>query len=162
MPGIRRSALAGGLVLMSALCALPALAQTNGPRGIMSPAGLVEADTRRFQAMVGRDIPALDRALASELVYVHSSSGRQSKAEHLGDTASGKAVYLRIDVKEQAPSLYGEVGLIQGVATFTTGTAPDAPFTLRYTDMYIWRDGRWQMVAWACSRIPEKPVLPPP
>ena len=117
--------------------------------------GLMKADADRFAAMVARDIPALSRLLADELVYVHSSSTRQSKSEHLGDTEAGRAVYQRIDAREQQPRVYGDVGVIQGIATFTTGGRQQQTFTLRYTDVYVMRDSRWQMVAWHCTRIPE-------
>jgi hypothetical protein len=66
---------------------------------------LAETDSRRFRAMVDRGIPELERTLADELVYVHSSDMRQSKEEHLGDTATGKAVYRRIDINTRMPEL---------------------------------------------------------
>ncbi|MGA3158736.1 MAG: nuclear transport factor 2 family protein [Steroidobacteraceae bacterium] len=121
-----------------------------------SEASLLDADSRRFRAMVDRDIPALNRALADELVYVHSSSTRQNKSEHIHDTEVGRAVYRHIEIKEQQPHIYGEVGVIQGVATFATGAeGHESTFALRYTDVYVKRDGRWQMVAWHCTRIPD-------
>jgi len=125
-------------------------------------AALVAADSARFRAMIERDLPALRLLLADELVYIHSSSTRQSKSEHLGDIERGMANYRRIDVKEQVPSVYGNTGLIQGVATFTTGAAGSEapPFTLRYTSVYVKRQGRWQMVAFSCSRIPEGGAAP--
>jgi hypothetical protein len=123
---------------------------------------VVAADSARFRAMTERDLPTLRLVLADELVYIHSSSTRQSKGEHLGDIERGMANYRRIDVKEQVPYVYGNTGLIQGVATFTTGPAgrESAPSTLRYTSVYVKRQGRWQMVAFSCSKIPEGGTAP--
>lgn len=124
----------------------------------LSPAelSLVAADSQRFRAMVTRDFPTLARMLADELVYVHSSSARQNKSEHLHDMVVGKAFYRRIGVQEQQPRVYGHTGVIQGIATFTTGADPhQTTFTLRYTDVYVNRAGRWQMVAWHCTRMPD-------
>lgn len=136
------------------------MANSHAAQLSQAQAGLVEADSQRFQAMVRRDIPALKRALADELVYVHSSSAKQSKREHIGDIESGRAVYQRIDVQEQIPSIYGNTGVIQGIATFTTGGRGDSTFTLRYTAVYLKRDGHWQLVAWHCTRMPPaKPEL---
>jgi Domain of unknown function (DUF4440) len=120
-------------------------------------AGLVAADSARYAAMINRDVKALDLLLADELVYIHSSSTRQSKSEHLHDIEKGGASYKRIETKEQVPSIYGNAGLIQGIASFTTGAAGRAEntFTLRYTSVYVRRQGRWQMVAFSCSRITE-------
>ena len=72
------------LVTMGVHCT-PRAAETAAtavPHRSRSEASLLDADARRFQAMVDRDIPALNRALADELVYVHSSSTRQNKSEH--------------------------------------------------------------------------------
>ena len=141
--------LAAGLVVatlgLSAAAAEPA-------RGLSKQeAGLVDADSARFHAMVARDIPALDRLLADELVYVHSSSTRQSKSEHLDDIRTGNATYARIEPREQVPFLYGKTGIIQGVA------ASQVTSVLRYTSVCVQRQGRWQMAAFACSRVPDRP-----
>lgn len=148
--------LAAGLVVAS--LGLPAAA-AEPARGLSKQeAGLVDADSARFHAMVARDIPALDRLLADELVYVHSSSTRQSKNEHLDDIRAGKATYARIEPREQVPFLYGNTGIVQGVAAFTTGAAPSqVDSVLRYTSVYVRRQGRWQLVAFACSRVPDRP-----
>jgi hypothetical protein len=143
--------LAGALALAASAASAASVQQATA-----TPASLVAADRARFDAMVRRDIPALGQVLADELVYVHSSSVRQSKAEQLRDMEKGAAVYQRIDARDQEPAIYGQTGLIQGVATFTTaGGGGQSTFTLRYTDVYVLRDGRWQMVAWHCTRMPE-------
>jgi hypothetical protein len=106
--------------------------------------------------MVNHDVPTLNRLLADELVYVHSSSTRQNKTEQIHDIESGKAHYWRIDVREQQPHIYGTTGIIQGVADFVLGPeGHERMSTLRYTDVYVQRNGEWQMVAWHCTRIPE-------
>jgi len=124
-------------------------------------AELVATDLARYKAMTERDVPTLEKLLADELVYIHSSSTRQSKSEHLGDLKAGKANYNKIAVKQQTPSIYGAIGIIQGIAEFTTGGARESKFTLRYTSVYVKRDGRLQMVAFSCSRIPEADTPPP-
>jgi hypothetical protein len=138
------------------VAAEPAAAATR--RLSPAEANLLDADSRRFLAMVNRDVPALNLLLADELVYVHSSSTRQSKSEHIHDTEMGRAIYRRIDAREQEPHVYGQTGVIQGVATFATGAeGRESTFTLRYTDVYVRREGRWQMVAWHCTRMPDNP-----
>jgi len=148
--------LAAGLVV--ATLWLPAAA-AEPARGLSKQeAGLVDADSARYRAMVARDVPALERMLADELVYVHSSSTRQSKNEHLDDIRTGKATYARIEPSEQVPYLYGNTGIIQGVASFNTGSGDhQVASVLRYTSVYVRRQGRWQLVAFACSRVPDRP-----
>ena len=149
------------VLLAAAMPRLAATAETFKPLSKAASAALVAADTARYQAMVGRDVKALELLLADELVYIHSSSTRQSKSEHLHDIEIGSAVYKRIDTKEQVPSIYGNTGLIQGVAIFTTGGGGrEATSTLSYTCVYVRRQGRWQMVSFSCSRIPEAGAAP--
>jgi hypothetical protein len=152
----RRAALLSTAGLLAA--ARPAVATEPRRGASRRDAGLVAADSARFTAMVTHDTDALERLLADELVYVHSSSTRQSKLEHVADIRAGRATYARIEPLEQVPSVYGDTGLVQGVATFTTGPVErQGAFMLRYTSVYVWRQARWQMVAFACSRIPGGP-----
>ena len=154
MAELRRRVLLLGVVVVALAAGPVSAAERKGRQA--TAAGLVAADSARFRAMVDRDMPALERGLADELVYVHSMSLRQTKAEHLLDVKAGRAIYLKIDVREQEPYLYGSTGVIHGVATFMTGGERKSTFTLRYTDVYVRRDGRWQMVAFSCSRMPEE------
>jgi hypothetical protein len=164
MRGFKRRSVNALIVSMLVAAAMPRVAPTAETFKPLSKraSGLVAADTTRYQAMVSRDMKALDLLLADELVYIHSSSTRQSKSEHLHDIETGSAVYERIDPKEQVPSIYGNTGLIQGIAIFTTGGGGrELTFTLRYTSVYVRRQGRWQMVSFSCSRIPEAGAPPP-
>ena len=95
---------------------LSAVAAESQEKLSNAEAELVAIDSARYKAMTERDVPTLEKMLADELVYIHSSSTRQSKSEHLGDLKAGKANYNKIDVREQTPSIYGDVGIIQGVA----------------------------------------------
>jgi hypothetical protein len=146
--------------LLGAVTAAPINAAEAQAKLSKAEAELVATDSARYKAMTERDVPALEKMLADELVYIHSNSTRQSKSEHLGDLNAGMAKYNKIDVKEQTPSIYDNVGIIQGVAEFTTGGAREGKFTLRYTSVYVKRDGRLQMVAFSCSRIPETSATP--
>jgi hypothetical protein len=149
-------------VILGVTLSGPAVSGESSKPLSKAEAAVVDADSARFRAMIERDLPTLRLVLADELVYIHSSSTRQTKSEHLADLERGAANYSRIDVKEQVPYVYGGTGLIQGVATFTTGTAgrESAPFTLRYTSVYVKRQGRWQMVAFSCSRITDGGAAP--
>jgi hypothetical protein len=116
----------------------------------------VKAENMRFEAMTRSDVAALSDLLADGLVYVHSSSVAQTKAELLKDIRDGKSAYRSIEVQDQKAETYGDVGVINGVARFTTaGGAREARFRLRYTDVYLWREGHWRMVAWHCTRMPD-------
>ena len=146
------------LLLIGSLLTLAgqaAASAENAARPTRDAAGLAAADSARYRAMTERNVEAVRSALADELVYVHSSSTRQTKEEHLYDLGHGRANYARIIIKEQMPAVYGDTGVINGIAEFTTGVGErTSTSTLRYLNIYVWRQGRWQMVAFHCTRIP--------
>jgi ketosteroid isomerase-like protein len=119
---------------------------------------LGRAHARRFAAMVERDLEALGALLADELTYTHSNGRVETKEQFLAALASGALEYLAIVSEgESAVRLYadGEVGLIAGAARVTVRTGGrEGAVTLRYTSVYVHRDGRWQLVAWHSSAVP--------
>ena len=96
--------------------------------------------------------------LADELTYTHSNGRVETKEQFLAALASGALEYLAIVSEgESAVRLYadGEVGLIAGAARVTVRTGGrEGAVTLRYTSVYVHRDGRWQLVAWHSSAVP--------
>jgi hypothetical protein len=57
---------------------------------------------------------------------------------------------------EQKARVYGEVVLINGrasVVVINEGAAEQS-FEIVYTDAFVKRDGRYQMIAWQSTRLP--------
>ena len=56
--------------------------------------------------------------------------------------------------------IFGDVGVIRGKAKVTVGGKDRQPQDLHigYTDIWLWKDGRWQMTAWRSVRMPDSPV----
>jgi uncharacterized protein (TIGR02246 family) len=119
---------------------------------------LGRAHARRFAAMVERDLEALGALLADDLTYTHSNGKVETKEQFLAALASGALEYLAIASEgESAVRLYadGEVGLITGTARVAVRMGGrEGAVTLRYTSVYVERDGRWQLAAWHSSAVP--------
>jgi hypothetical protein len=126
-------------------------------------ASVLLAEQQRYAAMIGRDIPALNKLLADEAVYVHTTGWKQTKAEHLGHIESGTAVYRKIDVLESKQTVIGDVGIVEGTSQFTAGPDPAKPtsYQLSFITVFVWRDQRWQMLSFHCARIPAEGANPP-
>jgi hypothetical protein len=104
--------------------------------------------------MVANDTTALGKALAEELTYTHSSGVLQTKAELLKDLAAGTMQYQQLNVLEQHFRMHGAIGIINGVVHVAVRMAgADRVFNLRYTDVYVRRSGRWQLLAWQSTRM---------
>jgi hypothetical protein len=118
--------------------------------------GLRDAELKRFDALVATDLNALGQALADELTYTHSTGVLQTKAELLQDLASGALRYRKFEVVEQHIRIHGVIGIINGEAKVSaTMAGVDRELNVRYTGVYVRRFGRWQLLAWQTTRMPE-------
>ena len=122
----------------------------------MSEHEVIAADDRRFQAMMKQDWPALDAALADDLVYVHSTARVESKAEHLGNLKAGKPHYRGASPRERKVRVRGEVAIVNGVSDMHVDNAgKEQRFTIRYLAVYARTADRWQMTAWQSTKVPD-------
>jgi ketosteroid isomerase-like protein len=117
---------------------------------------IIELDRKRMQAMADKDIATLEAVIADDLIYTHSSARLDTKASLIGNMKSGSTVYSSVvpsDVKAQD---LGDAVVLTGIAQIkvNSGGKPMA-FGVRFTDVYAKRDGKWQMVVWQSTKLPE-------
>src|SRR3989454_8957396 len=73
-------------------------------------AEVLSADDRRFEAMRKGDWAALDRALADDLTYVHSTARLETKAEHIANLRAGEPHYRGISPRDRRVRVNGGGG----------------------------------------------------
>jgi ketosteroid isomerase-like protein len=125
--------------------------------GVSAPAGAIgRLDEERTEAMVKGDLAALDALLGDDLNYVHSSTKVDTKASFLENLRSGAAKYKAFQREESNTRLYGDSAVNTGVATVSVENQGQAPMTfkIRFTDVWVKRGEKWQMVAWQSTRLP--------
>ena len=146
--------------LVTALAAV-GVAQTASPeagRASQIERQLIDVERQRFAAMVAANVGTLERLLADELTYTHTTGTTDTKAELLASLSSGALKYLSIEPEEMRARPYDEVGVVTGRAAMKVRTGgQELAFRIAFTDVYVRRDGRWQMVAWQSTRLPERP-----
>ena len=116
----------------------------------------------RFEADFKADKAGLDSLLADDLTYGRTSGVRHTKHEVLALVGAGGPYALDYSTPDSLVArVYGETGVLTGVLTgVVTGvlkvklTAQPAPYTLRFTDTWVRRSGRWQLVAFQATRLP--------
>lgn len=117
---------------------------------------LREAELNRFKVMIGQDEKGLNAVMHADLVYNHSSATTDNKETYVGAIVSKKTVYASIESEELTPRVYGKFGIITGIAKIKNQTK-DGSFTfahLKYTDVWIFQDKRWQMLSWQSTKMP--------
>ncbi len=117
---------------------------------------VLQADDRRFDAMRKEDWAALDATLADDLIYVHSTARRESKAEHTGNLKAGKPHYRGIAARERTARVHGDVGIVNGISEMHVESAgKEQRFTIRYLAVYVKAGGAWRMTAWQSTKVPD-------
>lgn len=117
---------------------------------------IIALDKKRMDAMAAKDVATLSEVLGDDLVYTHSSARLDTKASLIGNMQSGSTVYQSVvpsDVKAQD---LGDAVVLTGVARIKvmSGGKP-MDFGVRFTDVYAKRNGKWQMVVWHSTKLPE-------
>ena len=114
------------------------------------------AESQRLRALVTADYAALDRLLADDLTYTHSTAKLDTKATYLEPLVSGRTRYQSLEPSDVQVRVYGTTGVVTGILRSVALVAGKESRTdMRFTNVWVQRDGRWQMVAWQSTRLPE-------
>jgi len=113
-------------------------------------------ERQRFAAMLAADVAALDRLLAPDLTYTHSSAKVETKQEYIEAIKTGASKYKVIEPEDIRVRVYGSTAVLTGYCQFeVTSGGQELKLRVRFTDVYVKNDGAWRMVAWQSTRIPE-------
>ena len=117
---------------------------------------IIELDKKRMTAMAQKDVATLNALLADDLVYTHSSARLDTKQSLIGNMESGATVYTSVEPSDVKAQDLGDSVVLTGSCRIgvMSGGRPNA-FSVRFTDIYANKGGRWQMVAWQSTRLPE-------
>jgi uncharacterized protein (TIGR02246 family) len=115
-----------------------------------------ELDAKRFAAQTKNDLDALGSLLADDLVYTHSSAAVDGKTTFIDTLRTGKTKYESIEPSDVKVRVYGNTAIVNGTAKLSVTTdGKTNSFSLRYTDVWVLRDSKWQMVTWQSTRLPQ-------
>ena len=117
---------------------------------------VIDLDKKRMQAMAAKDIATLDALLADDLVYTHSSARLDTKHSLIANMKSGATVYSAVEPSQVRAQDLGDAVILTGVARIkVSSSGKELEFRVRFTDAYAKRSGRWQMVTWQSTRLPD-------
>jgi len=114
------------------------------------------AEAARVAALVANDFAALDRILGDDLTYTHSSAQTDGKQQFIATLKGGKTKYVSLDTLESQLRVYGNTAVMTGrmdVRILTNGQ-PVPLIPLKFTSVWVRRNGQWQFVAWQSTRVP--------
>jgi ketosteroid isomerase-like protein len=117
---------------------------------------IIDLDKKRMTAMAQKDVATLNTLLADDLVYTHSSARLDTKQSLIGAMEAGSTVYTSVEPSDVKAQDLGDTVVLTGSCriSVTSGGRPNS-FGVRFTDVYANKGGRWQMVAWQSTRLPD-------
>jgi len=112
------------------------------------------AERQRFDAMMKQDVAALDTLLDDDLTYVHTGGDLQSRDEFLDMIRKQTLVYESIAPSEVHVRVYDGLAVATGRSQQRVRNASGVlNFAIRFTEVYVRRDGRWLLAAWEATRL---------
>jgi ketosteroid isomerase-like protein len=123
-------------------------------QGQSSDEAVKALELQRFEAMTKNDFASLERLLADDLVYTHSTGIADTKAQYLESLRSGKTRYVNIAPDDLQVRIFGDTAVIRGRAALTMNNPNETSFKISFLDVWVKRNSRWQMVAWQSARLP--------
>jgi ketosteroid isomerase-like protein len=107
------------------------------------------AEMARRDALLASDTVALSKLVAGEFIEISRLGTIRSRADNMREVASGDLKLLTIKYDSLDVRIYGDVALLTGIADNTGMYRGTVPFSgkIRYTRVFVWRDGRWQAVS---------------
>jgi len=120
-----------------------------------SEASLLDAARRLAEAERQGDVAALEALVAPDYIGYDPAGRPQDRTRVRRAYADGTVRIAALTQRDLQARVLGETGLVSGVSAFRGKQGDEAfDFTLRFLDVYAWRDGRWQLVASQDTRLP--------
>jgi uncharacterized protein (TIGR02246 family) len=104
-------------------------------------------EAKRREALLAADTVALSKLMAPDFIEISRLGTVRTRADNIRDIAAGTLHLTSIQYDSLSVRVYGDVAVLTGIAD-NTGTMRGFPFsgTIRYTRVFVRREGRWQAV----------------
>ena len=110
-----------------------------------------------FQAFARGDSAPAARVLAEDYVGFTGDGHRETKAQALAqirrDTTTAWVTSEALQLDSVTVRVYGDAAVAQASVTLRARSGGQPVTRVRNTDVFVWRDGRWQIVASHVSRV---------
>lgn len=113
---------------------------------------VLDAEAAWKTAVLKGDRATLDRLLAPDLSYTHSSAKTQTKQQFIQDATGGSTTYQSIEFDNSKLRQYGSTIVITQSATIKT--VQTGVSHLYLTEVWARQNGHWQMVSRQATKLP--------
>ena len=115
-----------------------------------------KAERALYDAMIAQDYPALERILAPDVVYIHSTAVRETRDEYFAGVRKGLYEYESVSSRENRYRTHGNVVLQDGICDMVVGETGKPKGLIRLMFLLVWaqQDAAWRLVHRHATRMP--------
>ncbi len=134
-----------------------------------SGASNVEADLLKLErewldAYMKRDVAALERIEADDFSITYSTGDSRTKAQelaHLKSNSDGEGTF-KLSTEDTKVRVYGDTTVLTGtLIQQRVDNGKEINLRVRYTNVWVKRNGRWQVVAVQFTKMPDQATSKP-
>lgn len=124
----------------------------------VSPAVIENLDKAWLKAVLAKDVAALDKMYAKDLIYAHASGIVDTKAEYLEKLKSGRQHYKTMEQRKVSVRFHGDTAITHSW-THVTGTNAQGPFDDKIMMIHVWvkKPAGWILAAHQTTRVDKLP-----
>jgi ketosteroid isomerase-like protein len=114
------------------------------------------AEAALYQAMIAKDIAALDKILEDDVAYIHSPGFVESKSEYLAGVKKGLYDYAAITSRNVTIKMLGNTAIMHGIVEMKVSEIgkPRNLLNLLFTLVWVRVDGAWRLSLRQATRVP--------
>jgi ketosteroid isomerase-like protein len=141
------------LVLMIALAA-PAAAAQSQRRAQSDQEILVQLERDWDSAFHHKDVPFIEKVLATEFVATYAEGQRADRATEIENAKNFNQQIDASELSEFLVKVYGDTAVVWFTQKMTgPSKGQTLTLTFRYIDVFVLREGRWQCVASQSTKV---------
>jgi ketosteroid isomerase-like protein len=126
----------------------------QGPTSPHVKQNLVSIEHEIGRANLNCDYKYFGEVESSDFVFTDANGKVSNKAEDMATAKDCRKSDADYEISDTRVSVYGNTAVVTGrVTTTDKKDAQSAPRRSRFTDVFVWRSGRWQLVAGQSTRI---------
>jgi ketosteroid isomerase-like protein len=146
-----------GILALGVICSVSAQEASKHDSDAEIQNQILAVDKERYEAMEKRDMAAMDRLHADELVFINTKGRLLNKAEYLEEVRSGNLKFLSVETDDYHFCVYGDTVIMSGRAKSVVeyhGVVNKRP--RRFTSVFIKMQGQWRLVAHQATLIADE------
>ena len=116
---------------------------------------ILESERQWAESVATGDTSAIERILADDFIGVDPKGRLYAKQEMIDETRNAPKYFVSNRLNEVKVRFYGSTAIVQGSETWEKRSGERGRFV--WTDTWLRRNGRWQIVAAEDLIAPEKP-----